>query len=236
MTLGELRSALRFLTRLPLPAAEPRSFGAAAFPLVGLLLGAMLLAVDAVPLAARLRDVAILAASAIATGAIHYDGLADTLDALGGSTREQRLRIMRDGSFGVFAALGLIVIAALELAALGELAGRARMVALLAAPVLGRWAMVLSGFRATSAREEGLGASFAREVDGRQMAVATLTALGVAVILAGGRGMIVCSIVATSAAAVRGFARSRFGGVTGDVLGGAGLLGETLALVLFAAT
>jgi adenosylcobinamide-GDP ribazoletransferase len=152
--------ALRFLTRVPMPAAAGvPGFGARAFPLVGLLLGATAVAIDALLGAVDpgVRNVAILAAGAVLTGAIHYDGLADVLDAAGAATREERLRIMRDGTVGVFAVLGLIFVVAAELAALSALHGDIRWRALLLAPVVGRAAMVLSAFEVQNsyARCEG---------------------------------------------------------------------------------
>jgi adenosylcobinamide-GDP ribazoletransferase len=235
--LDELVCALRFLTRLPLVApTAPARFGAAAFPVVGLVLGAAGVAVDrlAAPLPGTVRDVVVLATWAWMTGAIHYDGLADTLDALGVSGREERLRVMRDGTVGAFAVLSLVLIVAAELAALGELDGGARTGALLAAPVLGRWAMVATGARAPSARAEGLGAAFSREVGRRDLAVATLLAFFVPVLAAGARGVVACLLVAVGAAALRRIAASAFGGVTGDVIGASGVLAETLSLVVLA--
>ncbi len=130
----------------------------------------------------------MLTAWAWATGAIHYDGLADTFDALGVAGREERLRVMRDGAVGVFAVLSVVLAVAAELAALGALRGAARTGALLAAPVLGRWAMVASGAGAPSARPDGLGAAFVREVGRRDLAVATVLSLVVVVPAAGTRG------------------------------------------------
>jgi adenosylcobinamide-GDP ribazoletransferase len=234
----DLACALRFLTRWPLPAPPARTgFGAAAFPVVGLLLGAAGLAVDrlATPLPSAVRDVVVLAAWAWMTGGIHYDGLADTIDALGVAGREERLRVMRDGAVGVFAVLSLVFVVAAELAALGELRGAARTGALLAAPVLGRWAMVATGARATSARQEGLGAAFAREVGGRDLAAATLLALAVLVSAAGTLGVLACVLAAAGAAVLRRLAVTAFGGVTGDVIGASGVLAETLGLVVLAA-
>jgi adenosylcobinamide-GDP ribazoletransferase len=222
---------------LPLPAgATPHGFGAGAFPLVGLALGAVALAVDrlAAPLPAAGRDVLVLAVWAWMTGAIHYDGLADTFDALGVSGREERLRVMRDGAVGVFAVLAVVLVVAAELAALGELRGSARAGALLAAPVLGRWAMVATGAAAPSARPDGLGAAFAREVGRRDLAVATLAALLLAAAVAGVRGGLASLVVALETVALRRFAMSAFGGVTGDVIGAAGVLAETLSLMVAA--
>jgi adenosylcobinamide-GDP ribazoletransferase len=233
----ELLAALRFLTRLPLPAgATPHGFGAGAFPLVGLVLGFAALVVDrlAAPLPAAGRDVLVLTVWAWMTGAIHYDGLADTFDALGVSGREERLRVMRDGAVGVFAVLAVVLVVGAELAALGELRGSTRAGALLVAPVLGRWAMVATGAQAPSARTDGLGAAFAREVGRGELVVATLAALLLAVAIAGARGGLAWLAVAVEAVALRRFATSAFGGVTGDVLGAAGVLAETLSLVVVA--
>ena len=232
-------AALRFLTRLPLPASDVTpGFGASAFPLVGLVLGLAGLATDLATsaLPAGLRNVAILVVWTLATGAIHYDGFADVLDALGGSTRDERLRIMRESAIGVFAALGLVLLVATELAALAELSGRARSTALVVSPVLGRWAMLLGGFRAPSAREEGLGARFARDLERSDVAVATLVTIGLVTVVAGARGWLAVVLVAATTAGVRRLALSAFGGVTGDVLGASGAIAETAALVFWAAT
>lgn len=244
MRLGDLGDALRFLTRVPLPARaseEPdRSarFGAAAFPLVGLLLGGAALAGDTLAgaLPESLRNVGILAGWAVLTGGLHYDGLADTLDALGGRSPVERLRIMRDGAVGSYAVLGLVLIVAAELSALSLLHGEARGRALLAAPVVGRWSMVLAAFGAPRAREEGLGAAFARSLTGVELAIATVIAAAALAALAGARGGIAALVAVAAAAGVRRVARTSFGGVTGDVLGAAGKLGELSTLVVFATT
>jgi adenosylcobinamide-GDP ribazoletransferase len=231
-------AALRFLTRLPLPASDATpAFGASAFPLVGLVLGLAGLATDAATraLPSGLRNVEILVLWAVATGAIHYDGLADVLDALGGSTREERLRIMRDSAIGVFAALGLVLLVAAELAALAELTGRARATALVVSPMLGRWAMLLGAFRAPSARNEGLGARFVRDLGGDDVAVATLVTIGLVTVVAGARGLLAVLFAAATAAGIRRLALSAFGGVSGDVLGASSAIAESVALVFWAA-
>ena len=236
---ADFAAALRFLTRLPLPAPDAAPpFGASAFPLVGLVLGLAALATDAATeaLPSGLRNVEILVLWALATGAIHYDGLADVLDALGGSTREERQRIMRDSAIGVFAALGLVLFVATELAALAELTGRARSTALVVSPVLGRWAVLLSAFRAPCARDEGLGARFVRDLGRDDVVVATLVTLSLLTVVAGARGWLAVLLVAATAAGIRRLARSAFGGVSGDVLGASSAIAEAAALVFWAAT
>lgn len=239
---SDFACALRFLTRLPLPPTQERAaggpvrFGAAAFPLVGLLLGAGAIGVDvaagAVPL--PVRSVAILALWALVTGALHYDGLADVLDALGAGARQERLRIMREASIGTFAVLGVVFVVALELAALGSLAGPPRHRALLVAPMLARLAMLWAAFEAPRAREDGLGAEFVSRLEAREVIVATVLAVCVTLALSGARGVAALAVVAFLAAAVRRGASAAFGGITGDVLGASGKLAETAVLVLWA--
>jgi len=93
---------------------------------------------------------------------------------------------------------------------------------------------VATGAAAPSARPEGLGAAFAREVGRRDLATATLAALLLTVAIAGARGGLVLLVVAVEAVALRRFATSAFGGVTGDVIGAAGVIAETLTLMMLA--
>jgi adenosylcobinamide-GDP ribazoletransferase len=65
---------------------------------------------------------ALARAQALATGALHEDGLADSADGLwGGGTRERRLEIMRDSRIGSYGALALILSVLLRWSALAAL-------------------------------------------------------------------------------------------------------------------
>lgn len=123
--------ALRFLTIVPTPpsdtASQPDWLARSAkyFPLVGTGIGvasaAVLLLAGQIwgPLLAAL--LAIIA-GIVATGALHEDGLADTVDALGGGwTIERRLEIMRDSRIGTYGALALGFGTALRIGALTQL-------------------------------------------------------------------------------------------------------------------
>ena len=113
-----LLAAVGFLTRVPVP---PRVFADSAargrslpwYPLVGLLIGAVLCALDAVLPATRalLGAALVLLAWAWLTGALHLDGLADMADAwVGGmagnadTSRARTLEIMKDPRSGPAAA------------------------------------------------------------------------------------------------------------------------------------
>jgi hypothetical protein len=107
--------AIRFFTRLPVPAwvghsAEALNRSARYFPAVGLLIGGIGALVFIAAAQFWPQPVAVLlsmAATIYATGAFHEDGLADTVDGLGGGWEKLRiLEIMKDsrvGSYGVVA-------------------------------------------------------------------------------------------------------------------------------------
>ncbi|HLY32275.1 MAG TPA: adenosylcobinamide-GDP ribazoletransferase, partial [Ktedonobacterales bacterium] len=80
------------------------------FPLVGALLGAILVLVDwaLTPLLSLgVRDALLLALAALMTGMLHLDGFVDCCDGLlGARSVERRLEIMRDSRVGAYGALG----------------------------------------------------------------------------------------------------------------------------------
>ena len=102
--------AFQFMTRLPMPTVgEGRLADAAGwFPLVGLVVGALV----ALPLVwipdPRLAALLALVVWVWVTGGMHLDGLADLTDALGAAhrNRERFIAVLSDphvGSFGVMA-------------------------------------------------------------------------------------------------------------------------------------
>lgn len=120
----EIRVALSFFTRLPLKApAGPVAEAARAFPVAGAVIGLIgslvyLLAVQ-VGLSGLLAALLAVAATVIAGGALHEDGLADFADMLG--VRGERLRklaVMRDSRIGSYGVLALGFSTAIKVSAL----------------------------------------------------------------------------------------------------------------------
>jgi len=232
-------AALAFLTRVPVGRwiavdAGDVARGAWFFPLVGAAVGgAAGLVADVTanwlpPLAAGALAVA---AAALLTGALHLDALADTADALGARDREHALEIMRDHAVGAFGATALVVVCLLDAALLGALAESddAALVGL-AGGAAGRAAMLPVAYALPYARPgEGQG----RLLSGIGAVVVALgIGLGIALALpAGVAGLWGAGAAALVAVALAFAARTRFGGVTGDVLGATAKLAETAALV-----
>lgn len=119
--------AVGFLTRIPILVRIDYSQAlmnqcSMYFPLVGLLLGALyaalftLLSLAWSPLVCVLL---VLCFHLFITGAFHEDGLADSVDALGGGyTIEKRLEIMKDSRIGTYGTVALVMALGLKVALL----------------------------------------------------------------------------------------------------------------------
>ena len=107
-------SAIGFLTILPVPKSARTFDGKQViyFPLVGLIIGAMLWTVDWIFSCfanIEIRVIGDVLFLAIISGALHLDGLADSADGLfSHRSREQILEIMKDSRIGVMGVLALI--------------------------------------------------------------------------------------------------------------------------------
>ena len=233
-------AAVSFLTRVPVGRAiafdgADVGRGAPLFPLVGAVVGGAvalagsLMARELPPL---LAAALALAAGALLTGALHLDALADVADGLGGSTREDALRIMREHTVGAYGAVALISSLLVKTFALAELlAIDGGAWALVAAGGLSRAAIVPLAVALPYARE-GDGKGRVLDGAGRPAAVAA-GLLGIALSLSFGlRGIVLAAAVAALTLGWGRFCRRRFGGVTGDLLGACCELAETLVLVL----
>lgn len=234
-----------FFTRF-MPAPERRYPLAACtlgFGPVGALIG---LGVGLTNLLARGIGIPDLAAALLAvgcglllTGALHEDGLADSADALGAADRRQALAIMRDSRLGSFGCLALILSVGLRVAAIAALPGWAALAALIGAHAVSRAALASVLERLTPLRRDGLGADAGRPAEGQALA-----ALGIAAAIAVLAALVLADIGSALFALVAGgvgglaaleVARRRFGGYTGDVLGGLQQCMEVAMLLAFAA-
>ena len=240
--LTEFLVALQFLTIVRVKKNLPFSEAAlgrsgAFFPLVGLLLGAVLWGLDWVcrPLvpSAFLSIVLVLTLILLSRG-LHLDGLADTADGLLGSSERQRsLDIMKDSAIGTFGALAVIVVVLLKVRALDLLQGGYRGPALLLGPMLSRWACVVMAYSSRPARPEGLGATFVTKTQFREFALASVFALALVFVLLEIVGLVVFIPLAALVLAFTLYCNRRLGGVTGDTLGALGEMVETAVLCLF---
>jgi len=233
--LSGARAAVALLTIVPVghPSADAGAMrGAAAwFPLVGGLVGAAAagaLALVHEPLGPAYAAGLALLVSAVAAGALHHDGLADTADGLGPRTGvDARLAAMRDSGIGAYGSLALIGFVVLSVAALGRLETTDAIAALIAGHTLGRWAALPQLTWVAPARPDGLGRSFT--AGPFELAAGSVVAVAVAVALCGVEaGLAACLGAALASGAVAALSRSAFGGRTGDTLGASVLVAEAV--------
>ncbi|RMB08726.1 adenosylcobinamide-GDP ribazoletransferase [Eilatimonas milleporae] len=242
--LADLRAALMLLTRLPVwrladdgPPDLSRSVWA--YPPVGALVGGLGAAVWAagagLGVPALVAAVLAFAATILATGAFHEDGLADTADGLGGGlTVDRKLEIMRDSRIGTYGTVAVVLSLGLRIAALSALPLPLGAAALVTLACASRGAIVLMLAGLAPARTGGMGAVAGNPPRAVVVAGLILAALPLVFWPFGmGAGMGVAVIAAT--ACVAWTARRQVGGYTGDLLGAGQQLSECAGWVVLAA-
>lgn len=234
-----LLAAIGFLTRLPVPVrvfddADAQARSLAWYPLVGLLIGALLAA-----LAWMLRDVPPLLAAALLlvawvtlTGALHLDGLADSADAwVGGlGDRARTLEIMKDPRSGPAGVVAVALLLLLKFAALASLPQEA-WAALLLAPMLARAALTAAFLTTPYVRSDGLGSCLAA-ASRRSGIVALSLSAAFCLLLPDWRGMFGAAMAVLVFVLWRHACLQRLGGMTGDTCGALTEWVEAAALII----
>lgn len=259
-----MRSALAFLTVWPVSARpHPRAslWFSPVGALIGLAVGATWWAADQIwpPLIAATVAVAV---DAVLTGMLHLDGLADSGDGLlPPMDRERRLAVMRDPHVGVFGVVVVVSTLLLRTAALATLTPDPLLIAGLWAA--SRAIMTVTLLTVPYARSDGgIGSAFvghpqslagtAEDDPARDEPAAPTAAPMLTPLVGGVTGGLAALVLVTVAVGVPAglaaagglvvgsggvvlLAYRRLGGFTGDVLGAAGVIGETCGLLLAAA-
>ena len=241
--LADITACVVFLTRIPIRLSESDTGhdlaqSAWAFSIVGALVGgvgtvfyAAAVGLGLSPLIAATLSVGAMTAF---TGALHEDGLVDTVDGFGGGRdRAAKLRIMRDSHLGTFAAVALFLTLVLRIVSLAALADTIAVGSILVATAAAsRSVMVAIMAWHVPARPDGLSASSGIPAAG----TVTLDALiSIAIVFAITPALVAVSVILAVVAAgttVAWLAQRQIGGHTGDVLGGAQQVSEVVALVV----
>ena len=234
--------ALQFLTSLPVRLdrmPEPQAVGRSLlyYPLVGLLLGAMLWLVGAVfeNASAPLLAALLLTGWVALTGGLHLDGLADSADAwLGGfGDRERTLTIMKDPRSGPIAVVVLVLLLLLKFVALWTLLAADQRLALLLAPLLGRSALLGLFLTTPYVRPGGLGQVLAEQMPRNTSRIVLGGVVLVCLILGSSGWLALAATVGVGWLSRRAMCR-RIGGTTGDTAGALLELVECAVLVVLA--
>ncbi len=241
ITLADIPAALGLLSRLPVNSDGARGAACAwAFPITGLILGtiaaAFSYAAAVIGLSYGLTAGFALISLVVMTGAMHEDGLADSVDGLwGGWDKKRRLEIMKDSHIGAYGVIALVLSLLLRWVALAALAQAGQLtVALIAIATLSRTPMVVAMALMPRAREEGLSASVGR-VGTNTATISVAIAALITVALLGWSGLTVIIAAALAGAAVALIAMRKISGQTGDILGATQQITEIVALITLTA-
>ncbi|MBW2659499.1 MAG: adenosylcobinamide-GDP ribazoletransferase [Deltaproteobacteria bacterium] len=240
-----LSTAIRFLTIVPLPlrgAEDENSFSRALyfFPVIGILIGltgytlATLLC-QFLPL--QVASLCLIVFLAFVSGCLHLDGLADSADGLLSSRpRERALEIMKDSRTGAMGVVAIVFVLLGKYAALSSMDIRMLCLSLFFMPLAGRCTLVFVMALQKYAREEGgLGQLF---YSGKSKKAAALAALIMIVLFAVIAPALLPAILLTLFFTIFLFiswCNGKLGGATGDTLGAACEIAETVTALTFAA-
>lgn len=232
-----LLAALGFLTRLPMPDSaygdeRARAASLAWYPLVGLLIGLLLILLAGLCChSASLLSAGLLVTAWVAlTGALHLDGLADSADAwVGGlGDREKTLAIMKDPRCGPAGVVVLVLSLLLKFAALASL-GSTLWIALLLAPGLARASLTALFLTTPYVRSGGLG--IALTAAPRRGCIVALACSAAACLLFGWRGLLALFLALVVLGLWRQACLHRLGGFTGDTAGALAEMVEVVVLI-----
>ncbi len=229
---------LQFMTRIPIPVKieyDEEKLGKSIkyFPLVGLIIGFFLFAVNF--LAGKVIEnrqitaVVVIIAEILITGLIHIDGLADTADGLFSYTdKERMLEIMKDSRIGTNGTVALILYFLAKMVFLSEV----KPEYILLYPIISRLSTSINAGLGEYARKKGMSNGII-EKNGKKEAVISVVitaALSFAVLRF--KGLIVMALAILFILLFMKNVKRKIDGITGDTMGAS--LELTGILVLFA--
>lgn len=236
--------AMQFLSIIPLPfdtrcQKEDLGRSLALFPLAGVTIGALLLAINWLIsglLPRSLLDALLIAVLSVVTGALHLDGLADVCDGLAARGSQERfLAVMKDSQIGAAGAAGVALGVLLKWQALVAVPDILKWQAVLLFLMLSRFSQVQSVVFSKKARNDGLGSAFIGGAGKIQLFLAGGMSLVISWFLCGYRGAIIFAVTVLLTLVLKIWSHRRLGGITGDVVGCISELNEISVLILVSA-
>jgi adenosylcobinamide-GDP ribazoletransferase len=222
--------AIRFFTRLPVPgwvghSAKALNCSARYFPAVGLIvgsIGALVYQLAAVVWPQTVAVMLSMAATIYATGAFHEDGLADTVDGIGGGWDKLRiLEIMKDSRVGSYGVVSTVLALVGKFVLLSALDGALIPLALLAGHALSRFCATVLLATMDYVREDlqSKAKPLATRLSGGAMLVALGFVIGALALLPIEKAIVGCLLAALVTLWLSAKFRRWLGGYTGDCLG-----------------
>lgn len=250
--LRDLSLAIRFLTILPIISfppsnntnqneealAENLANSMAFFPLVGMLMGVLLVLLRRLfyylPVSSLVGDTLVLIFWIWLSGGLHLDGFADSVDGfLGGHNKEEILKIMKDSSTGAKGVVALVSLLLLKFVLLVEMPLFLKDAALFFTPTIGRWSMVIAAFLGKPARlKNSMGKLFMDYVSWREVIFASLTMAVIGILLFKLYFLPLVIIGIGIVLLILKYSQKRIGGISGDILGAINEIIEVFCLLV----
>lgn len=239
MTLQPFFIALQFLTRIPtpfIPKVSDRQIGQSLlfYPIVGLLIGAILVAIAISSASTGIAAALSLAFWALITGGLHLDGLADSADAwLGGyGDRERTLKIMKDPCSGPAAVVLITLVLIIKFAALETLINHEQWNSIILAPILGRTILPMLFLTTPYVREAGLGSALTKHLPRTPAWTVIAIVLLCITFITGFNSVLLIASAIITLVALRILMLKRIDGTTGDTAGATVEITEMVVLVV----
>jgi adenosylcobinamide-GDP ribazoletransferase len=250
--LRDLSLAIRFLTIIPVISfppsnntnqneealAENLANSMAFFPLVGMLMGVLLVLLRRLfyylPVSSLVGDTLVLIFWIWLSGGLHLDGFADSVDGfLGGHNKEEILKIMKDSSTGAKGVVALVSLLLLKFVLLVEMPLFLKDAALFFTPTIGRWSMVIAAFLGKPARlKNSMGKLFMDYVSWREVIFASLTMAVIGILLFRLYFLPLVMVGIGLVLMILKYSQKRIGGISGDILGAINEIVEVFCLLV----
>ncbi len=241
--------AVSFLTKIPImgtvlsencPHIEEKSLprSMAYFPVVGLLLGAILALINVVLapiLPSAIVNLTLVFALTAMTGAIHLDGLADTADGLCSkkTDKDEILNIMKDPRIGTMGVIAIVLSLLFKYELLNIIPSQFKASALILMCAISRWSQVLVAYFSKYARKEGgIGEHFIGNIHKNDLRLAAVFAIVISIIAWFPFGFFVLLFGSLVAWLIMKYIHKRIRGMTGDTLGAVNELTEAAVLII----
>lgn len=240
-----LSTAIRFLTLLPLSwrmEEDGDNFRTSLyfFPVVGVLIGSLgylLATILCLFLPVEVVAVCMLCFLAFISGCLHLDGLADSADGLFSSRpREKALEIMKDSRVGAMGVVAIVFLILARYAALSSLDIKMLCLSIFFMPLVGRCVLVFIMATQQYARKEGgLGTLFYSDKSKKAAVLSLLIMMFLLTILNSAALLTLPLILFMTIFLFIKWCNAKLGGATGDTLGAACEIAETVTVLTFSA-
>ena len=238
MALRGILSTVSFLTIIPAGGSDIRSVAGHmyAFPLVGVMLGAILgaagLGLSLAGVEPLVTALLVVGAAAVLTGLHHTDGLGDFADGMmAKGTRAKKIEVMRDAATGTAGVFAIVICTAGMILALSLSGGWQLFLAILVAETAAKFSMVLMAAAGRPAAA-GSGAAFLEAMDKKRLAAAAAITIPVAFFGGGVPGLVALAAAAALTVLITYISARSVGGVTGDAFGALNEIARLAALLV----